>query len=1159
MSESSFVHLHLHTDYSTLDGATRIKAAVQRAAEFEMPAMAITDHGVLYGAVEFHNACKTGGIRPIIGCEVYVAPDSHLNKKASSQKEASFHLTLLAENAAGYRNLVKLVSIAHLDGVYYKPRIDKELLARHREGIIGLSGCLKGEIPYAIQGDQIDKARALTAAYRDILGPENFFLEMHDHGIEAQGKVNAQLVQFSREFGLDLVACNDVHFLDVTDHEAHNALICIGTGSNIADENRLHYVTEVYLKSPAEMRALFRDHPEACDNTLRIAERCGFDLDTSTKYPNFQPPEGKSQTEHLRDLAEAGMRERYGAHWTDAEIHDRFRMELNVLETQGFTNYFLIVWDFIHWARQQGIPVGPGRGSAAGSIIAYAIGITDVDPIQYKLLFERFLNPERVSPPDIDVDFCQSRRGEVIDYVKRKYGERAVAQIITFGTLGAKSVVRDVGRVLGWGYSDADRIAKMIPSGPGNLNLTLAGFSKKDPATGEVKHEQGAVDKNSELADAIKNEPATADLWRIATKLEGLTRNVGVHAAGVVIGAGDLSDHIPLTRSNDGGIVSQYEGNALGELGMLKMDFLGLKTLTVIHDALTLIHRKEPDFNIKTIPLDDAAVFELLNRAEVVGLFQLDGGMATWCKSFDFHSIDDVIALNALYRPGPMDLLPDFIKRKKGQTPIKHAHPLLETVTAETYGLMIYQEQVMAATQVMAGYTLGGADNLRRAMGKKDREKMAKEREKFIKGCAEVNNIGAAKANEIFDLLEKFAGYGFNKSHSAAYGWISYQTAYLKAHYPVDFMAAVLSNEINNTDKLSTFIAECQRLGLFILPPDVNRSDLLFTPEMLPDGRKGIRFGLAAIKNVGEAAMAAAIAERVGGGDYQSIEDFCSRLGSRTVNRKILESLIRGGAFDFTQRDRAELFARVDSALSAAQAAQKDRASGQVSLFDAMELRQTAPSVPETISFEPWTQLEKLAFEKELLGFYVTGHPLDDYRDILDSGPYVTIVNLPQVEDRSSVKLAGILTSVDTRYSKKDNKPFAFVQLEDLTGTIEVRVWSEAFLKVKDRLTVGNVVAITGRIGSRDEGVPNMTANDVVPLTQGKTQRALRLFFPSNRGTPEELLEVRDHLLRHPGSRPVDLEFEMPAGRRARLRTGSAFRVNLTDDLKRALAPWLPV
>ncbi|MDQ3623153.1 MAG: DNA polymerase III subunit alpha, partial [Verrucomicrobiota bacterium] len=822
MASDSFVHLHLHTEYSTLDGAVRIPALMKKAREYRMPAVGITDHGNMFGAIEFYQEAKKAELNPIIGCEVYMAPGSLSEKKALSQRDASFHFTLLAENEEGYRNLVKLVSIAHLDGMYYKPRIDHAHLARHAKGLIGLSACLKGEVAMAIhQDDDYAKARNIAGMYRDIFGPQNFFLEMHDHGIEQQRKVNSVLPRLARDLSLGLVAANDVHFLGREDHAAHDVMICIGTAAMVADERRMHYVPEVFFKSAPEMRVLFKDYPEACDNTLAIAERCGFELDTRPKYPHYTPPEGKTQNEYFREIVGEGLRRRYGSQADSEEVQKRFELEIGVLEKQGFLNYFLIVWDFIHWARLHGIPVGPGRGSAAGSLIAYAMGITDLDPLKFKLLFERFLNPERVSPPDIDVDFCQNRRGEVIDYVRQKYGERAVAQIITFGTLGAKSVVRDVGRVLGWSYGDADRIAKMIPN---ELGITLLGFDKKNEETGKTEHVAGAIDKNPELKTAVENEPATAQLWEAAVKLEGLTRGVGVHAAGVVIGDRDLSEYIPLSRANDGSIVSQYAMGPLSEVGMLKCDFLGLKTLTVITDAVVLIRERVPGFDIDRIPLDDQATFDLLNRGETVAIFQLEsGGMVHVCRQFDIKDIEDINAILALYRPGPMDLISDYIKRKKGQQKIKYSHPLLEKVCADTYGIFIYQEQVMAAASILAGYTLGGADLLRRAMGKKDKAKMAKEREKFVKGAKELNGIEAKKANEIFDLLEKFAGYGFNRSHSAAYAWVSYQTAWLKANYPVEFMAAVMSNEVSNTDKISVFVAECERLEIRILPPDVNR------------------------------------------------------------------------------------------------------------------------------------------------------------------------------------------------------------------------------------------------------------------------------------------------------------------------------------------------
>ncbi len=1141
-----------------LDGANRIPKIMKKAVEFGMPAVAMTDHGNLFGAIEFYQEAQRHGVKPIIGCEMYMAPGKRSEKQAASARDAAYHFTLLARDETGYRNLVKLVTIANLDGMYYKPRIDKEDLSKYAAGLIGMSACLKGEINQGILNDQPQKSRDALDDFVRILGRENFFLELHDHGIEAQQRCNAVLPQLAKEFGVGLVAANDVHFLERGHYEAHDVMICIGTGANVADERRMRYVPELYFKSAAEMRALFAQQPDAIENTLRIAERCDLQLEFGKpKYPNYTPPEGLSQNEYLRALCEEGVRHRYGAKADSPEIRERLERELAILEKQGFVNYFLIVWDFIRWARDHGIPVGPGRGSAAGSMVAYVIGITDIDPIHYKLLFERFLNPERVSPPDIDVDFCQNRRGEVIDYVREKYGERAVAQIATFGTLGAKSVVRDVGRVMGLSYGDADRIAKMIPN---ELNIMLNGEDTKNKETGQPEHIAGAIDKNPELKKAVETEPATAQLWQYASVLEGLKRNTGVHAAGVVISDRDLSEYVPLFRANDGSIVSQYSMAPLTDLGMLKMDFLGLKTLTVLTDAVAIIRRAVPEFDLATIPVSDQKTFDLINRGETVAIFQLEsGGMVNVCRQFDVKDIEDINAILALYRPGPMELIPEYIKRKKGGK-IKYAHKLLETVCGETYGIFVYQEQVMQAAQVLAGYTLGGADLLRRAMGKKDKAKMAKEREKFIKGCREINSIDEKKANDIFDLLEKFAGYGFNRSHSAAYAWVSYQTAYLKANYPVEFMAAVLSNEISNTDKIANFVSECQRMGIRILPPDVNRSALKFIPEM--DGETaGIRYGLAAIKNVGEGAMEAAIAERDRGGPFKSLEDFCSRLDSRKVNKKVVESLIKCGAFDWTGMERAALAADVDSTLAASASSQRDKASGQAALFDtflaAPPARRSAVRVP------PWPKSEQLAFEKELLGFYVTGHPLDDYRHELESGKYVAINALGEAEDKATVQVAGALTSIEKRFTKKESKPFAIIIIEDLTGSVEVMVWNETFAKTSRHLEQGKVVAITARVDKREEAV-RLAASDIQPLSSpangangAPRVRPVVLRIQQPRTTELQLIELKETLSRHPGPRPVHVEFVNDQGCKLLMKLGAQYGIDLSPELQSRLGEWL--
>ena len=1156
MAQTPFVHLHVHSEYSLLDGAIRMDQLVKKAAELGMPAIALTDHGNLFGTVEFYQAAEQAKVKPIIGCEIYVAPGSmHEKKTSNGGKDAAFHMTLLASDDAGYRNLVKLSTAAHLDGFYYKPRVDRELLAKHSEGLIALSGCLKGEVNMALSEGQHAKALETAATYRDLFGKENFFIELADHGIEQQRRNRAGLIDIARDLDLGLVATNDVHFLERSHHEAHDVMICIGTGAMIHDEKRMRYVPELYFKSGEEMAALFADQPTAISNTLAIAERCNAKLEFGqSKYPDYLPPEGKTREGYLRELCEEGLRKRYGERaMEDQTISERFEFELSVLYKTGFTSYFLIVWDFINYAKSQGIPVGPGRGSAAGSLIAYVLGITDLDPLRYGLLFERFLNPDRISPPDIDVDFCQNRRGEVIEYVRRKYGTMAVSQIITFGTLGAKSVIRDVGRVLGWNYGDADRISRMIPN---ELEITLNSTEKK----GEKK--PGAIDKNPELKKAVEEEPSTAQLWGYASILEGLSRNSGVHAAGVVIADRDLSEYIPLTRANDGNIVSQYSMAPLTDLGLLKMDFLGLKTLTVIDDAVKLIHRHTPDFDISKIPMDDQASFDLLNRGESIGVFQLEsGGMVATAKRFQIEHFTDIIALIALYRPGPMQFIDDYIERKKGKKKIEYAHPLLEKICSETYGIIVYQEQVQQAASALAGYTLGQADLLRRAMGKKDIEKMAKEREVFVEGCARVNQIPAKQANAIFDFLEKFAQYGFNKSHSAAYGLLSYQTAYLKANHPVEFMAGLLGNEINNTDKIATFVGECARMGIAILPPDVNRSALTFLPEEIP-GTRAIRFGLAAIKNVGEAAMETAIADREANGPFRSMEDFCSRLDSRTVNKKILESLVKCGAFDWDGRHRAALDAAIEGAMGAAASVQKDRASGQVSLFDSFadlapaSTKAAGNGTGTETAIERWTRSEMLGHEKELLGFYVTGHPLDDYRGNFESGSYGLVSEALAMTEAGSVKLAGLLSTVEKRFSKKDGRPFGILTLEDDSGTLELMAWDESYSKNEEILKPGTVLSCTARITPRDGSVRAM-GSDFKALTPKASKRPLRLRMDRSRLIVDDLHAIHAAIKKHPGKRILILEIGTLSGAIVPLQLGEEFTVGDEMALRAELAPWL--
>lgn len=1104
----SFVHLHCHSEYSLLDGAIRVADLAAKAADLSMPAVALTDHGNLYGAVSFYQAGREKGINPIIGCEAYVAPGSHKDRGSSSAKDTSFHLTLLAADDTGYRNLVKLVSAAHLEGFYYKPRVDRELLAQHSSGLICLSGCIKGEVNSHLLNGRAQEARETAAVYRDIFGKENYFIELHDHGMEAQKRTNPELIRLAGSLGLPLVAANDVHFLERAHQDAHDVLVCIGTGSMVMDEKRMRYVPELYFKTAEEMRALFSEVPESCDNTLRIAERCTFEMEFGVqKYPAFDAPAGLTREAYLRQLCEVGLRDRYGERaGSDDVLRKRLEYELSVIERTGFVSYFLIVWDFIRYAREKGIPVGPGRGSAAGSLIAYCLGITDIDPIHYGLIFERFLNPERISPPDIDVDFCMVRRGEVIEYVRRKYGERAVSQIVTFGTLGAKSVVRDVSRVLGWSYSDGDRIAKMIPN---ELEMTLELAAKKNP----------------ELAAAIEQEAPVRQLWDYASVLEGLSRNAGIHAAGVVIGDRALDEFIPLCRGKENEIVTQYAMGPLTDLGMLKMDFLGLKTLTIVAEALRIIREKEPDFDLAKIPTEDTEAFAIYNRGETLGIFQMESaGITAYAKRFDITTIGDIIALNALFRPGPMKFIPEYIQRKKGITKIDYIHPLLESVCGETHGIMIYQEQVQLAATVLAGYTLGEADLLRRAMGKKDAAKMEKERKRFVEGCGKVNSIAPRIAEEIFGFMAKFAEYGFNKSHSAAYGWISYQTAYLKAHYPLEFMAAMLSYDADTTDRLAQVLAECRRMGISVRQPDVNASDLKFTPVA---DEQAIRFGLASIKNVGEIAVQLAIEERDKHGDFVSLQDFCSRLDSRSVNRKVIESLVMCGAFDGVGAHRAEVFAGIESAMGAAASSQRDRASGQVSLFD--DLIAPEPSSKRSVKIAEWPHEKLLADEKALLGYYVSGHPLEAYAGHFDSGRYRPIAEVLKTEESGTCKIGGLVTLAEKKYTRKDGKPFCTFFVEDFTGSVELTAWEDVFTKHAALLVVGKALQVGVKITHRDETM-RATVTSIAELQPKPSARPLRLRLNTEGLSGHDLAQIRAAAKLHEGPRPLVLEFHRGDG-----------------------------
>lgn len=1155
----SFVHLHLHTEFSLLDGMTRTKDLAKRAAELGMPAVALTDHGNLYGAIKFYKSCKDAGVKPIFGCEIYLAPGSMEDKREVIGRKRATHLTLLAETNEGWDNLSKLVTKGHLEGLYYgKPRVDRDALRQYAKGIICLSGCIGGPVNEWLLAGDYEKAKETLAELADIFGHGNTYVEIHNHGLEPQQLVTPKLLQLARELNLKPVAANDVHFLKRTDHEAHDVMICIGTGHLLLDENRMRYSPELYFKSAEEMRALFADIPGACDATLEIAERCNvsikLDSTSSEKYPQFGTPDGSPREEYFMKVCREGLVRRYGEERAnDPEVAARLKYEVDTINQLGFASYFLITADFIQWARDHGIPVGPGRGSAAGSLASYAIGITDICPLRFGLLFERFLNPERVSPPDVDIDFCQSRRGEVIEYVRQKYGERCVSHIITYGKLGAKSVIRDVARVMGVSYGEADRLAKMIEAKP---DATLEKEFAAKP----------------ELRELIESSSTYQELWNYACKLEGLNRNTGVHAAGIVIGDRPLDEHVPLTRGNEGEVITQYDMKVITDVGLLKMDFLGLKNLTVIQEAVGHIRRHTPEFAIERVPLDDRKTFEILNRGETMGVFQLEsGGMVETCRKYQLEKIEDIIDLLALYRPGAMQFIDQMIEVKKGRKRVVFEHPLLEKVCGDTYGVMIYQEQVQNAAKLLAGYTLGGADLLRRAMGKKDPAQMAKERGGFIAGCEKTNGIGAALAGQIFDKIEMFAGYGFNKSHSACYGHISYWTAYLKANHTVEFMAALLSNEIQNTDKIGVFVSECHRIGLELLPPDINKSQLRFAPELAPNGRPAIRYGLAAIKNCGEGAMAAAIQERDAGGAFTSIEDFSNRLDSKVVNKRILETLVKAGAFDWTGETRSGMFERLEQVISAASSIQRDRASGQVSLFDAMDF--APPPAPKAgtkgrngkPAVEEWSKDDRLAHEKELLGFYVTGHPLDKFRKVIDSDRYRRLGLVDDLEidnPRDRFPFAGMVRSAETKTTKA-GKPFGILVLEDFTGSSEITIWGESFVPARDAglMEPGRIIRLKCAVQVDDRtGSRRLTGYEIEELKSRRVANnkgPLELTLWTTRHSERDLEDIHFIIAGYPGHTPVHIHFQNSAGRRATVELGAAFNVKRSPELEDELGKWI--
>ena len=1170
-----FVHLHVHSQYSLLDSVCRIEGLAETAKEFGMPALAITDNGNLFGAVEFYNSCRKAGVKPIIGAEVYIAPQSRFERQTHGLHGASYPFVLLAKDEAGYRNLIQIVTVGYLEGFYYRPRVDKEILKKYSKGLIALSGGLRAEIPHLLNIGQGEKASAAALEYQEIFGKENFYIEIIRSGLREQERVNPLLIGLAEKLKIELVAANDVHYLKREFQKAHEVLTCIQTQTILSDPNRIRLQTdEFYFKSGQEMQELFKDLPQALANTARIAERCNLEFDfTKTHVPQFVPPVGKTQGEYLKELTFEGLKNRYGKTFSQA-VEKRALYELGVIEKSGYTSYFLIVWDFVRFSKEKNIPVGPGRGSAAGSVVSFALGITDIDPLPYDLLFERFLNPERVSMPDIDIDFCYERRDEVIQYVTDKYSKENVAQIITFGTMMAKAVIRDVGRVMAIPYAEVDKIAKLIPL---ELEITI----------------DAALEREPELKNLYKTNPQITELINTSRILEGITRHASTHAAGVVISEKPLREHVPLFKTGDGQISTMFSMESLEKIGLLKMDFLGLRTLTVIDDTLKIVKRiQKVDIDWNKIPLDDSKTFEMLCRAQSAGVFQLESsGMRDILKKLRPDKFEDLIAILALYRPGPIGsgMVDEFIKRKHGQIPITYDHPLLEPILKDTYGIIVFQEQIMKIVNVLAGFSLGKSDSLRRAISKKKEEVMQEARADFVKGCVE-HKIEKRIADKIFNFIVHFAGYGFNKSHSAAYAVISYRTAYLKANAPVEFMTALLSSEKDNTDKVVLYIDEAKRMGIQVLPPDVNESFPQFTvvggdvtpPPVSPHhfnavgssaeggpiasrseetGGGVIRFGLSAVKNVGQTAIDAIIQGRIKRDRFKNFHDLTEHVDLRVVNRKVLESLIKCGAFDSMGLFRSQLFQILDQALGLAGQVQKDRESGQRSFFDTALENSTGffkentheiPKIPE------WPESEKLLYEKEMLGFYVTGHPLERYEKELKSYSTVSTGTLAQHKDGEEVVIGGLVNKLKFTQTKRTNEKMAIVGLEDLEGTLDLLVFPKTFKDYGQYLVKDAILFFKGNLDTKEQNA-KLLVSEITPVAQihGKLARSIHVRFLAE-GLEENRLKVLQEILsKHPGSIPVYLEFLDPQKGNSQLLVDRSLFVRpnekLVDSLREAL------
>ncbi|MDI7258290.1 MAG: DNA polymerase III subunit alpha [Thermodesulfobacteriota bacterium] len=1143
MAHTEFVHLHLHSQYSLLDGAIRFEEVFELARKYGMDALALTDHGNMFGAIEFYQMAIKHGIKPIVGCEVYVTPGSRFERKTVGGGEGVYHLTLLVKNRIGYFNLIKLVSLAHLEGFYYKPRADKELLMQYQEGLIALSGCLKGEIALHASRGEMKKAIQTAEEYGKIFDHRRFFMEIQKNGVENQHLVNERLLEIAQKLSLPVVATNDCHYLHREDARAHEVLLCIQTGKTLNDSDRMKFSSdEFYFRSPQEMAELFRENPEAIASTLEIAEECNLELKFEEKHiPRIPVPSGESLDTYLERLAREGLERRLEPYRNREEFQERtsryrarLEEELKIIKSMGYSGYFLIVADFIHFAKERRIPVGPGRGSAAGSLVAYALNITDLDPIEYDLIFERFLNPGRKSSmPDVDVDFCIEGRDDVIRYVMEKYGKENVAQIITFGKMQARAVIRDVGRVMGIPYAEVDRIAKLIPGTP-NISLDQA------------------LNQEAQMKELTQKDSKVASLFKIARSLEGLTRHSSTHAAGVVISNRSLMEYLPLYRGQDGEVMTQYAMKEVEAIGLVKFDFLGLKTLTVINHTIQVIEMNRGiKVDLSQIPLDDSEVYASLGAGSNLGIFQLESsGMKDLLIKLKPESFTDIIALVALYRPGPLDsgMVGEFIKRRHGKVAIQYEVPALEGILSDTYGVIVYQEQVMRIASALANFTLEDADNLRRAMAKKDAGEMEKQKEKFFEGSKK-NRISAKKAEKIFEQMETFGRYGFNKSHSAAYALIAYQTAYLKTHYPIEFMAALLTSEVQNADKIMRYIAECRDMGISILPPDINESHRNFTVL----GNQ-IRFGLAAVKNVGDAAIEAILKEREEKGRFHSLHDFSGRVDLRKVNRRVIESLIKCGAFDFSKAYRSQMLTLLEEIMERSQEAHRKREGSQMSIWESPsgEKEESYPDIEEF----PENQL--ILFEKETIGFYISRHPLSAYQEEIKRYTDEDTSTLVRLQNGQEVKICGLVSSLKEIITKKGDR-MAFLNLEDMKGFVEVILFPEVFKNASTHLRGGEPILVKGTLDLSEDRI-KIKATEVRSLSEwvSSSSKILRIKIPLASLTKSGLIDLKEMISAHQGSCRIFLHITNGEHRETIIALPDDYRVDPSQNFQNRIKALFP-